>query len=398
MFLARDWCKAQSLPVPLAITVDHGLRPESAKEAAIVAKWAKAAKVPHKVLAWAGDKPTQNLQAAAREARYRLIGEYLCAKGTAVLLTGHTQDDQAETFLLRLARGSGLDGLAGMAPRTSFPLAQFPELTLARPLLDVPHARLVATLKAMDHPWIADPSNENDRFARVQMRNLMPSLEAAGLTPQRLAAAAANLRRAREAVDAAVGELVASSTELSPYGYALVDATRLATAPAEVALRALARLIEALGGGDYPPRFEQTEAALAWANGGKGPRGRTLGGCRLERRTAGRILIAREEAALTRETSPQTISAGETVLWDRRFVIALATAPGALELRHLGLKGVKALGQGARLPPVEPHLIAATTPSLWRSGRLLAAPALGVCRAEVAVSARFLGLDRLKSS
>jgi tRNA(Ile)-lysidine synthase len=394
MFLARDWCKAQGLPAPLALTVDHGLRPDSAKEAATVAKWAKTARVPHNGLTWAGDKPAQNLQAAAREARYRLIGDHMRANGITILLTGHTLDDQAETFLLRLARGSGLDGLAGMAPVAPYPLAQYSELTLARPLLGFPHARLTATLKAMDHDWIADPSNENDRFARVQLRNLMPSLAAAGLTPQRLAAAAANLRRAREAVDDAVAHLIAASAELSPCGYALVDAARFSAAPAEVALRALARLIEALGGGEYPPRFEQTETALAWVTGAQGPRGRTFGGCRLERRAGGRILVAREEASLARETPPQAIAPGETVLWDRRFMVTLVATQGASELRHLGPEGVKALGEGARLPPVEPHLIAATTPGLWRRGRLLAAPALGFCRPEVGVSARFVGLDR----
>jgi len=398
MYLAADWAKRRRLPAPLAITVDHGLRDGSAKEAATVASWARAAKVPHAVLTWEGKKPAQNIQAAAREARYRLIGDHMRAKGVNVLLTGHTEDDQAETFLLRVARGSGLDGLSGMAPVAPFPITEHADLKLARPLLAFAHDRLIATLTARGQEWITDPSNENDRFARVQMRNLMPALSDAGITRERIAAAATHLRRAREAIDTAVATLIAAAVELSPCGYALVCTWRFKEAPSEIALRALSRLVEALGGGEYPPRFEQTEAALHWATQSTtAPRGRTFGGCRLERRADGRILIAREEAALDREAEQQALKPGQTVLWDRRFLVTLAQVPGAtaLQLRHLGAAGVKAAGKSAALPPVEPHLIAATTPGLWRAGRLIAAPLLGFHVGEVTVSARFISLSRL---
>jgi tRNA(Ile)-lysidine synthase len=398
MFLAADWAKRHRAPAPSAITVDHGLRDGSAKEAATVAAWARAAKVPHTILTWQGKKPAQNIQAAARDARYRLIGHHMRAKGVNVLLTGHTEDDQAETFLLRVARGSGLDGLSGMAPIAPLPIAEHADLKIARPLLAFAHDRLVATLTARKQEWIADPSNENDRFARVQIRGLMPALDEAGVTRGRIAAAATHLRRAREAIDTAVATLIASAVELSPCGYALVSAWRFKEAPSEIALRALSRLVEAMGGGEYPPRFEQTDAALAWFNStGSAPRGRTFGGCRLERRPDGRVLIAREESALERDTPPEPLKPGETVLWDRRFLITLSQTASAatLELRHLGTKGVKAVGKSAVLPPVEPHLIAATTPGLWRAGRLVAAPLLGFHADGVAVSARFVGLSRV---
>ena len=398
MFLAADWAKRHRAPAPLAITIDHGLRAGSAKEAATVASWARANAVPHKTLTWEGKKPTQNIQAAAREARYRLIGDHMRSKGVNVLLTGHTEDDQAETFLLRVARGSGLDGLSGMTPVAPFPIAEHTDLKLARPLLTFAHDRLIATLTARNQDWIADPSNENDRFARVQIRNLMPALDEAGVTRARIAAAATHLRRAREAIDTAVAALIAAAVELSPCGYALVSTWRFKEAPSEIALRAISRLVEALGGGEYPPRFEQTEAALLWFKTRDAvPRGRTFGGCRLERRTDGRVLIAREEAALARYATPEPLKPGQTVLWDRRYLITLSQAPGtaALQLRHLGTAGVKAAGKSAALPPVEPHLIAATTPGLWRAGRLVAAPLLGFHTDGLAVSARFVGLSRL---
>lgn len=398
LLLTAAWCKKRRLPPPHALTVDHGLRPDSATEAARVAAWARLHAVPHTTLVWAGHKPAQNIQALARDARYDLLGAWMRAHGVKLLLTGHTLDDQAETFLLRLARGSGLDGLSGMAPLARFPLASSGGLQIARPLLAFAHDRLTATLERQNQPWISDPSNENDRFARVQMRNALHELKGAGLTPERIAAAAAHLRRAREAIDVSVAALIADAVEMAPWGYALAATDRFAAAPREVALRALSRLIEALGGSDYPPRFEQSEAALDWliAPFAK-PKGRTLGGCRLVRRDTKTVLVAREETALAKEEPRLSLTSGESASWDRRFAVALAPHGGdtVFEVRRLGAEGLKALGAKALLPPVEPHRIAATVPGLFQSGRLVAAPLLGLVNPKIAFSAHFSALSRL---
>ncbi len=391
LVLTAAWCKKHKAPPPLALTVDHALRPESAGEAARVAAWARARGVPHETLLWAGRKPAQNIQAHARDARYRLIGERMREAGISVLLTGHTLDDQAETFLLRLARGSGLDGLSGMASAAPFPIAGFRDLTIARPLLNVAHARLTATLTHLGQEWLSDPSNANDRFARVKIRGAAEALQDAGLTSERIASAAAHLARAREAIEAAVAALLAGAVDATPWGYALIDAQRFASAPREVALRALARLIEVVGGGTYPPRFEQTEAALDWLSASK-PSGRTLGGCRLARRDAKTILATREEAALAKEAPDLAIEPGATGLWDRRFVISVPkSAKGRVDVRCLGLVGLKAAGKAAKLPPVEPRRIGAGLPALWRQDRLVAAPLIAFAGDEPAISARFVG-------
>jgi tRNA(Ile)-lysidine synthase len=392
MLLTAAWCKANKAPPPLVLTVDHALRKESADEAAKVADWAHARGLPHETLNWRGPKPAENIQARAREARYRLSGERMRAAGVRVLLTGHTLDDQAETFLLRLARGSGLDGLSGMAGLAPFPLAEFADLKIARPLLGFAHGRLTATLTNLRHPWLTDPSNANDRFARVKVRQAAAALEQAGLTHERIAAAAAHLARARGAIDAAVAALVAAGVETTPWGYALVDSERFAAAPREVALRALARLIEAVGGHDYPPRFEQTEAALDWLIARR-PKltGRTLGGCRLARRQLGHVLLAREETAVAKLAPSLTIAPGGAGLWDNRFHITVPrTAKGAVEVKPLGAAALKALGGAAQLPPVEPRRIAAALPALWRNDRLVAAPLIGFAGDEPGISARFV--------
>ncbi len=397
MLLTAAWCTAHRAAPPIALTVDHGLRAASSREAARVATWARKHNVPHETLVWSGRKPATNIQALAREARYRLIAERMRARGVEVLLTGHTQDDQAETFLLRLARGSGLDGLSGMAPVAPYPLPEFSGPWIARPLLGFSHARLVATLSARKQKWIEDPSNANDRFARIQIRKLAPALTRAGVTHQRIADAAAHLRRARAAIDADVAALIEGGAELSPWGYALAKPASFAAAPREVALRALARLIEALGGGEYPPRFEQTELVLDWLVSHKAtPKGRTLGGCRLAHRDDKTVLIAREEAALAKEDPVLHLEPGESGLWDRRYLVALTSAAGeGADVRQLGAPGLKAAGQGAILPPVEPHRIAACAPALWRDSHLAAVPLLGFESGGTGFSARFVALSRL---
>ena len=399
MLLTAEWAKLHRLAPPTALTIDHGLREESASEAKRVAEWARRHAVPHVTLNWTGRKPSRNIQALAREARYRLLAENMRANRIGVLLTGHTRDDQAETFLLRLARGSGLDGLSGMAAVAPFPISDSAGLKIARPLLAFSHERLVATLHARKQRWIADPSNESDRFARVRMRKLMPALSVAGVTSDRIADAANHLRRAKDAVDIAVNALI-KNAEVSQWGYALLDPSHFVAAPDEVALRALARLVEAFGAVAYPPRLEQTQATLGWLRSPKAtPKGRTLGGARLARRDDGRILVAREEAALARENPVLHLTAGESGVWDRRFEVTLSQAPdGArFEVRHLGPQGLKQAGPEAVLPPVEPRRIAATVPALWRNGRLAAAPLLGIGTPGVAVSLVFSVIARRSS-
>jgi tRNA(Ile)-lysidine synthase len=398
MRLSAAWSKKHRRPAPHVLTVDHALRPGSALEASRVAAWAKACQLPHDVLTWSGRKPQSNIQSEARDARYRLLGQWMKAHGVNTLLTGHTLDDQAETFMLRLARGSGLDGLSGMAPAAPFPFAEFESLTIARPLLGFTHGRLIATLKDLDQPWIEDPSNDSDRFARVQIRRALVAFGDAGLSSERIASAAAHLRRAREAIDVAVAALIADGVEVAPWGYALAKPARFAAAPREVALRALSRLVETFGAGDFPPRFDQIEAALDWLTSPQAkPKGRTLGGCRLVHRDEGSVLIAREEAALAKQNPTLGLQPGETGLWDQRFTVALSSiAPAGLyRVASLGPSGIKRLASKAPLPPVEPHRIAATTPALWLDDRLIAAPLAGLKPVRPSFSAVFSALARL---
>ena len=397
--LMLEWCEAHGADTPVAVTVDHGLRKASAGEAKQVANWARKAGARHATLRWDGARPTGNIQAEAREARYRLIGAWAASHNIKTLVTGHTLDDQAETFLLRLARGSGLEGLSGMAPIAPFPLRGFDGLTIARPLLGFSHAQLIATLQLRKQAWFEDPSNDATRFERVRIRGAKGELEALGLTPERLAQTAVHLGRAGQAIDTAVAALLAGATNVSPWGYVLVRGGNFAAAPREVALRALSRLIVAVGGEPYPPRFEVLDAACTWLMASDTRRGRTLGGCRLARRGE-EILIAREEAAVA--PIAVRLSAGKVQIWDGRFRVSLKGGTGhAFTVEALGAKGLAQAGPAVQLPPVEPRLIAKTTPALWTGGRVIIAPLLGYCADEFVrtqFSVAFLGLAKGKGA
>ncbi len=247
MVLAARWRKAlKRKPDLIVATVDHGLRAESKREAANVAKLAGKLGLTHRTLRWSGVKPKTGLPQAARLARYGLLAEAARKAGAAHILTAHTLDDQAETVLIRMSRGSGLTGLAAMARESNVPGGGTGEIKLVRPLLDIPKARLIATLRAEKIPFADDPSNRDPRFTRARLRGLMPQLAAEGLDARRLALLARRLKRADGAIETAVDR---AHTELTadlgaPGAY---DAGGYARLPAEIALRLLGRAIARLG-------------------------------------------------------------------------------------------------------------------------------------------------------
>ena len=182
MHLARRWLDlTHRSPAGFAVaTIDHGLRAESKDEAAFVASAAQALDFKHTTIAWEGEKPKTGIQAAARRARYDLLASACRAGAKACVVTAHTEDDQAETVLMRLRRGSGVDGLAGMDA-----VSEWDGVAVVRPLLSFSKARLLAYLRASSVPFVRDPSNENPAFERVRLRRAAKALAAAGIRGRR---------------------------------------------------------------------------------------------------------------------------------------------------------------------------------------------------------------------
>lgn len=297
MILAARWRDTRKTPPRLiAVTVDHGLREESKAEAVAVARLARKLKISHRTLRWSGKKPTSGLQQAARAARYRLLAEAARKAGASHVLTAHTLDDQAETVLIRMSRGSGITGLAGMA-RLS-PLPEMPQLTLIRPLLDIPKVRLVSTLRAANIAFADDPSNRDPRFTRARLRTLMGALAAEGLDAGRLSQLARRLSRAAAAIEAEVDRLWDKLVaEFPAPGSFIIEARRLADLPAEFALRLIGRAV-ARTGDEGPVELGKLEAlADALDNALKSGEGRF-------RRTLAGALVTLAGPQITVERAP----------------------------------------------------------------------------------------------
>jgi tRNA(Ile)-lysidine synthase len=285
MHLAAAWARQKGAALPVVLTVDHGLSEGSAKMARRVVRWAKAAGLRAHILGWEGRKPKSGIEAAAREARYRLMGGWMARHDIKMLCVGHTEDDQAETFLLRLARGSGLEGLAAMRPLAPWPVPnsakeKFSDLSVVRPLLGIGRAQLRNHLEAIGQPWADDPMNEDIAFDRVRIRKAAAALAEAGLSAARIAAAAAHLARARAALETVTAAVLARASRPGAEGF-LLDPAALAAAPREIGLRGLAALLKIAGGRAYGPRFEALERLFDRLGTGTLGGGATLHGCRI---------------------------------------------------------------------------------------------------------------------
>lgn len=241
LHLVTSWARAIGAGAPMVhvVTVDHGLRPESRAEAALVASAAAGLGVSHAILTWDGDKPSTRIQERARAARYALLGGHARAVGAAAILTAHHANDQAETVLLRLGRGSGIGGLAGMARES--PLV--PGVALVRPLLGLPKADLVAFCRTVGQVYVEDPSNGDAAFARARLRAQAGSLAALGLDAPGLARFARRMARADAALEKAAARLEACLAPDIRDGHYRASLEPARGAGTELLLRVLRRAI-----------------------------------------------------------------------------------------------------------------------------------------------------------
>ncbi len=268
-----NWAKARRIKIH-ALTVDHGLRAESAAEAEQVAVWLSG--LSHTILRWEGDKPEASVLEEARRARYGLLARFCRENKIKCLFVAHHQDDQAETFLFRLAKGSGLDGLAGMDAIQRCPGAE--DVFLVRPFLGIPKPRLIATCESAKISYVMDPSNEKTTYARPRMRKAWGVLEEEGFSAKRLAATASRLLRARRALEDLTEKAYVECRMNETSGAVAMSAAKVLEWPEEISLRILLKAMKSLRDEDYGPRLEKAEQIHDRFRAGRDFR-ETLGGC-----------------------------------------------------------------------------------------------------------------------
>ena len=355
--MATEWARARGRRLA-AITVDHGLRPEAASEAHAVAALCAEFGIPHTIATWSPPEAPGNIQDAARRTRQDLITDWAAQSGISDVCTGHTLDDQAETELMRLARGTGVDGLSGIAPRHAFG-----GLTWHRPILGQRRAVLRDYLTDQGIPWIDDPSNQDRKYDRVRIRQALDVLEPLGITPTGLADTADRLRTARHALDDQT-VLLAQENVRMDRGDLILSWERMAKSPPEILRRLLSEALRWIAGSDYGPRAgalgqmkDQLDAAQPTV----------LNGCLITPEGTARRISREFQAVRGTRGTPEAA-------WDGRWVLS-GPARAGLELRALGEAGLRACPdwRDAGLPRAS--LIA--SPAVWEGERLIAAPLAG---------------------
>lgn len=362
--LLADWA-ARGHTALEAVTVDHGLRPEAAQEASDVARLCAELNIPHTVLQWQGWDGTGNLPDQARRARYKLMGDWADQRGIQTVALGHTSDDVAETFLMRLARGSGLDGLSSMSETLSPPDTN---CTFVRPLLGATRAELRADLTRRGQAWAEDPTNEDDRFERARLRKALHVLEGLGIAPARLSETASRLREARDDLTLYVSD---TATRLVHFdaGDVLISMQDAQAASLFQRPETCRRLLKAgvlwISGAEYSPRYDGLAQLI---RAFETQTSTTAGGCRMVFHN-GFMRLTREWKAVANLRVPTT------EVWDARWQVSGPHSPD-LSIAALGEAGLPHCP--VRKTTGRPAASLIASPAVWRGSDLIAAPLAGL--------------------
>lgn len=373
LLLAAAWAAGRG-GTSTALIVDHGLRPEAGAEARAVAERCAARGLDCEVLHWDGAKPDAGIQEAARAARYGLLAGWCRANAVAHLLVAHHAGDQAETFLYRMGRGSGADGLAGMPSVTIRD-----GVRILRPLLDVAPDRLRALLESEGVPWVDDPSNRDGRFARVAVRRRIEALGERGFGLAVFGEATAALGAVRAERERARARLAAEAVALYPEGYADIALAVLRGADGDVARDLLAAVLRTVGGAHYAPRRARLARLADEILSGALERPRTLGGCAIVPGRDGTLRAWREPKAAT---DVAALPAAGAIRWDGRFTVSVA-APASRgprrRIARLGEIGWQSIAKRTN-PAVFgsiPGPVRFALPALWDGNEIAEVPHMG---------------------
>jgi tRNA(Ile)-lysidine synthase len=323
MLLAQRWVASlDAAPRLVVYSVDHGLRPEAAAEVAMVLQAAAALGLPARGLAWTGAKPETGMQEAARIARYRLMGSAMAEDGATVLLTAHHMQDQAETVLMRMAHGSGIEGLKGMAA-----MAAIEGVRVHRPLLAVDPTALRAVVDAAGLAPAEDPSNADPHYERVRWRQAMPQLAALGLDAQALTLLADRMAETDAAIAQMADGCFSEIVRLDGFGAARIELAPFVGLSPAISTRLLGRVLNIVGGRQKPRALGQVERLRQTIAEQGLAKATTVLGCVI-RIKDGAVAVAREPGRAL--PSDAVLAPHGELVWDERFRIVNASPEAGL--------------------------------------------------------------------
>ena len=363
LYLVSEWAREFDHKI-IAITVDHGLRREAAAEAEYVASVCAKLDVRHVTLKWdSGGKPKAAIQESARQARYQLMSNWCYENGYTTLMTAHHAKDNWETFMMRLAKGSGLTGLTGISKVTYHKFGQ-----LIRPLLQIPHKRIISTLQSRGIEPVFDPSNNDENFARVRWRQMYDSMASCGLDAAVVQAAQYRLAQVDSHIAKQVANLLSETASVCEAGYVQIS-NRLLEAEPLLQQRVIIAVTYFLSQAEYVPPLSGIEYAIAELHIG---RSASVASCTL--------FPARDEITVCRDirTLPGTqLNSGEITMWAGLYKTCNSTSE-AIVVKPLGKQGVRQLQVAGWIQKQSelPRCTHEVLLSFWSGNDLLAVPHL----------------------
>ncbi len=341
----------------IALIVDHGLRAESANEAKSVQSQLKGLGIETVVLNWEGSKPKSNIHENARRERYKLLTDYCISKEIKHLLVAHTKNDQAETVMLRIYRGSGVDGISAMREKSVKN-----GVVILRPLLGVNRVEIEAYLKQKKVSWVNDPSNSNTKFERVKIRQLLGGIEEKDLWLDRLCLLAENAQRSSSYIKKRVNTIFTKIVKLHKLGFISVDFNNFQKLNEEIALKILVKIIDKFNKGDHQPRLSSLKTCLEKIKSKK-----DFALAKIEiKHVKGEVIFIRE---LSKVSTP--LVGG---IWDDRFIILNNNS----EIKPLGEDGWKQI-KSKVIKKNWPHIkVLYTLPTVFEKGKVTSCPLLGI--------------------
>jgi tRNA(Ile)-lysidine synthase len=351
----------------LAFIVDHNLRKGSSSEAEGVQKSLSEMGISAEILRWDHEPIITSVHEHARKARYHLLTKACHTHGIQDLFLAHHQDDQAETILMRMAKGSNIEGLSGMSSQT-----MREGIRLLRPFLSLRKDRLIVTCQEAGLSYVSDPSNTSDLFARGRLRKIMPLLAEEGLSIESLVRLGNHAAEVRQALDVAVRDFLIKFARSEIGGYVRIDRTALGSIPRAIGLRALASSLRFVHDHDYPPEQDGLAGFFDTILGATEDTARTFYGC-IASVSENRVSILREPSAAT-DISP--LNPQESVLWDNRWLVSADPLTKPSLIRALGNPSheiVDLLAPKLR-HQVPQGRVRASLPSIWIEGELHAIP------------------------
>lgn len=325
LLITNEWVKNNNSTV-IGLTINHKLREEAETEALYINNLCKKLEIEHHILTWEGEKPTANIEAIARENRYRLIKEFCDKNNIEYVLVAHHLQDQAETFFIRLFRGSGIDGLSSMEDITNL----F-GINIIRPFLNVKKEDLKEYLEIKNIKWVEDSSNFDEKYLRNKIRNFLNSFENKDKIIERINSAVEKINITKKIVDSEVKKIESKVIAFSLFGSCSINKNLLLKQNEEIILKILANIAMKISGNIYKPRLEKLKRLLKNIRENNDLR-YTFYGCIFEKFNEKLIMVYREYNSIDKD---EKLVYNKEIIWDNRFIIVLKKNEENLVITHI---------------------------------------------------------------